>query len=74
MEHKLYGTFHHFVDPFHFFSKYPKHEWPRTFIRKYNYEYMDKPNMKWNESIKTADIKKTILTSLFTEIETERKK
>ena len=35
---------------------------------------MDKPNMKWNESIKTADIKKTILTSLFTEIETERKK
>ena len=35
---------------------------------------MDKPNMKWNESIKTSDIKKTILTSLFTETETDRKK
>ena len=35
---------------------------------------MNKPNMKWNESAKTTDTRKTILKSFFIEIETENKK
>ena len=55
------------VKSFHFFSKYPKHEWDC-------YEYMNKPSMKWNKSTKTADTRKTILTSFFTKIKTDCKK
>ena len=38
------------------------------------YEYMNKPTMKWNESTKPSDTRKTILTSFFFEMETEIKK
>ena len=38
------------------------------------YEYMNKPTMKWNESTKPSDTRKTILTSFFFEMETELKK
>ena len=51
---------------FPFFSKYPKYD--------LNYEYMNEPNMKWNENTETCDTRKTILTSWFTEIETGSKK
>ena len=62
------------VKSFHFFSKYPKHEWLRTFIRRDCYEYMNKPSMKWSKSTKTADTRKNILTSLITKIKTDCKK
>ena len=44
------------------------------FIRRDYYGYMNKPNMKWNESTKTTDTMKTVLKSFFIEIDTGNKK
>ena len=71
----ILGSF--LLKSFHFFSKYPKHALPRTFIRRDYYKYMNKPSMKWNESNLIqgkGDTRKTILTSLFIKIMAGRKK
>ena len=44
------------------------------FIRRDFYEYMNKPTMKWKERTKAADTRENVLTNLFIEMETERKK